>query len=95
MLKIKDDVDLKELEKFGFKKVGGIEKEWYFYYYEKIIIGILNAYLIRIDGYTRKIKIYKNLSLDLSFANRELVKRNKKIKDLIKARLVEKIEEEK
>jgi hypothetical protein len=95
MLKIKDDVDLKELEKFGFTKIGGLEKEWHFYYYQKYIFGIFNSYQVIINGYTREIKIFKNLSLDLSFANKELVKRNRKIKDLITAGLVEKVEERK
>lgn len=91
MLKIKDGVNLKELKNFNYEIYGGIEKEWHFYYYQKIIIGILNSYEIIIDGYTREIKIFKNLSSDLSFANKKSVKSNKKIRDLIKADLVEKV----
>jgi len=90
MLKIKDNVDLKELEKFGYKKHGGTDNCFYFYFYIKEIYGLLNSYLIKIDGYTRKIFIYKNLSRDLSFANVELITKNKKVKDLKKAGLVEK-----
>ena len=93
MLKIKNNVDLKELEKFDYKKHGGTENCFYFYFYTKKIYGLLNSYLIKIDGYTRKIFIYKNLSRDLSFANVELITRNKKVKDLIKADMVEKVEE--
>ena len=29
MLKIKDDVELKELEKFGYEKLGGTQEEHY------------------------------------------------------------------
>lgn len=37
-LKIKDNVDLKELEKFGYKKLGGTEEEHYHWgYYSKLI----------------------------------------------------------
>ena len=36
MLKIKDNVDLKELEKFGFKKIKG---GWFTYEFDKKIYG--------------------------------------------------------
>ena len=95
MLKIKDDVDLKELEKFNYKKNGGTEKCWHFYYYTKEIYGIMNWYLIKIDGKTRKIKIFKDLTMQHSFPfnNVESVKKNRLIKDIIKADMVEKVEE--
>ena len=38
MLKIKDDVDLKELEKFGYEKLGGTQEEHYYWgFYQKEI----------------------------------------------------------
>lgn len=95
MLKIKDDVDLKELEKFDYKKNGGTEKYWHFYYYTKEIYGIMNWYLIKIDGKTRKIEIFKDLAVQHSspFNNVESVKKNRLIKDIIKADMVEKVQE--
>lgn len=92
MLKIKDDVDLKELEKFNYKKHGGKEKCWHFYYYTKEIYGIINCYLIKIDAHTREIITYKNLSYDKSFAFVKKIEKKRLIKHLIKADLVEVVE---
>ena len=69
MLKIKDNVDLKELEKQGF------EYRKYFYYnyeYEK--------WGIRVESSTRKIDALPGAYIDLLY-------------DLIKADLVEKVED--
>ena len=91
MLRIKEGIDLKELEKFDYKKHGGTEKCWYFHYYTKEIYGLMNSYLIKIDGSSRDIFIFKNLSLDKSFANVTAVNKKRLIKDLIKADMVEKV----
>ena len=83
MLKIKDDVDLKELEKFGFEY--DEDNNCYFYY-----------------GFTRadcksEIRIYiYNDTRVIATGFDEYVDPNKiynKIYDLIKAGLVEKVEE--
>lgn len=52
MLKIKDNVDLKELEKFGFKKVDYVNMKIYKYEndYGNIIIG--PDYIIRLNHIT-------------------------------------------
>ena len=92
MLKIKDDVDLKELEKFGFRKHGGEEECWYFHYYSKEIYGIINCFLIKIEANNREIIIYKNISRDKSFANVDRVNKKRLIQDLIKANFVEVVE---
>lgn len=39
MLKIKDDVDLKELEKFGFEKTNSVVDRKYYYVYEELLIN--------------------------------------------------------
>lgn len=77
MLKIKDNVDLKELEKFGFKKdkfFGYILTESKNQNFEKII-----AFL---DLDERKIKLNDDIYLE-----------NINIKNLIKADLVEKVDD--
>lgn len=43
MLKIKDNIDLKELEKFGYKRQGGKEEEHYHWgYYTKKIFKLFS-----------------------------------------------------
>lgn len=80
MLKIKDNINLKELEKYGFNKcmyVNGI------IYKKNIIQGIeINNYII---GSEDKIIKYNQMSI-----HNEL---DDTLYDLIKADLVEKIEE--
>lgn len=81
MLKIKDNVDLKELEKFGFKYVSS---EYYDYYFLKRYLGNDEddriCYQIGIDD--REIRIVRlDGELDTT------------LYDLIKADLVEKVEE--
>lgn len=81
MLKLKDDIDLKELEKFGFKKRGIQHLECYYKkippYNWSIFIGI----------YDRVISVECD-DKEYSFATKIDV-----IFDLIQAGLVEKIEE--
>ena len=79
MLKIKDDVDLKELEKFGFEDLGVCYK----YYGNSDILGFIS-----INKGTREIKRIHPYSLREE-ANED------EVYDLIKADLVEKVEEEK
>lgn len=66
MLKIKDNVDLKELEKFGFKN--------YKYRYGR---DIDNQWLIIIDIKTRKIKnwnfLYGNYRKDIELYIKDLI----------------------
>jgi hypothetical protein len=83
MLKIKDNVDLKELEKFGF------EKDGYDYYYDFIPYNEdnSNGQYICADIKTRK--IYLDY-IDLDYFNKSA----ELLYDLIKADLVEKVEEE-
>lgn len=82
MLKIRDDVDLKELEKYGF------EKGWRNQFLDPIpIVAVVNT--------ERKLQIQFSTS---SWWNTEywyLYDRNQdKVYDLIKDGLVEKVEEE-
>lgn len=77
MLKIKDNVDLKELEKYGFKDC----KDCYTRDYH-------NDYLTRIDKETREIL---KVDYEWSFLENKYYKNSTyKIQDLIEANLVEK-----
>lgn len=95
MLKIKDEVDLKELEKFGFKydeDTDGYFKDLYFYYNElnpKKGIGTLWTY-------DKELKFSKSSLFENEFINKDNFMQkivDKEIDDLIKADLVEKVEE--
>ena len=81
MLKIKDDIDLKELEKFGFKK------KIKYYRFENIAVEINTRYFliqaININQYGGFRAIDNKNSL--------MIHINTKIYDLIKADLVEKV----
>lgn len=80
MLKIKDNVDLKELEKFGFKEYNDCYSRDY-----------NNDYLTRIDKETREIL---KVDYEWSFMENKYYKNSTyKIDDLIKADMVEKVEE--
>lgn len=82
MLKIKDDVDLKELEKFGFYKSGGVyQKNLEFYDLTDWITGIDMGIYIVIDD--KKIRFFAH-------DEKETTKLDV-IYDLIKADLVEKV----
>ncbi len=83
MLKIKDDVDLKELEKFGFMKylnIGDGEKYWCI---ADLFIG-KDRRILQDDG----INFCKSIDYKLSEREVEI------IYELTKAGLVEKVEEE-
>ena len=81
MLKIKDGVDLKELEKFGFKKETRYKKE----------IGYENQYLnfYTVDGEEHK-RLELNLHMGGCLNTRPMLDC---VYDLIQAGLVEKVEE--
>jgi len=88
MLKIKENVDLKELEKFGFLKYGGYEECYHHHYY----IKVLKSYFFQsykelfIDADSRNVEVFE---YDCILGKRRLEIRAKRrwIKDLIKARL--------
>ena len=78
LIKLKDSVDLKELEKFGFKEHNDCYSRDYH-----------NGYLTRIDKKTREIL---KVDYEWSFLQNKYYKNSTyKINDLIKADLVEKI----
>lgn len=80
MLKIREDVELKELEKYGFKEYNDCYSRDY-----------NNDYLTRVDKDTREI-----LKVDYEWAflqNKYYKNSTYKIDDLIKADMVEKVEE--
>lgn len=82
MLKIRDDVDLKELEKFGYEL---LEYDNYYRKYEK-------DYQVQINIFDRKILVFKkrknsNWGYYIGYSG-EKEKIKKYIQDLIKANLV-------
>lgn len=85
MLKIKDNVDLKELEKFGFKYDTELN-HWY-----KNCIGTFNKFIIftenDIDSFRGQIIFYNNSAFNTTLYLDTLY-------DLMKADLVEKVEDE-
>lgn len=79
MLKIKDNIDLKELEKYGFKDCNDSYTRDY-----------NNDYLTRIDKETREIL---KVDYEWSFLENKYYKNSTyKIDDLLKADLVEKVD---
>ncbi len=82
MLRIKKEVDLKELEKFGFE-----ENEYNYFYYGFTRPNSNSEISILIDIETRDILTYLDINVDNS-------KIHDKIYDLIVAGYVEKVEEE-
>lgn len=92
MLKIKDNVDLKELEKFGFEKVDS-----YDYYFWKIIVGGHAAVCIlkKSDIFCDK-RIFLNYypaSITEEQFNRAFKEYENTLFDIIQAGLVEKVED--
>lgn len=80
MYKIREDVDLKELEKYGFKEFNDCYSRDY-----------NNNYLTRVDKDTREIL---KVDYEWSFLQNKYYKNSTyKIDDLIKANLIEKVEE--
>ena len=108
MLKIKDNICLKELENFGFKKEGGtLEEHYYHYKYTKFKRTLFSTYEIIIDiNINRRISIIELTSpiwTDKEYYDNPTVCRNgydvtafkkRYIKDLIKAGLVEEASDE-
>lgn len=83
MLKIKDNVDLKQLEKFGFEYYYEDERGyWFKYYFTKP--SDTSEITITIDEGDNKIIIKADYNANLSFIDF--------VYDLIKADLVEKME---
>ncbi len=94
MLKIKDSVDLKELEKFGFNFVTHLGSNWY----EKIVKVKKHSYYdITVFLQDRKIMTRKLSNIKFRglwhTIEKDVHKHKRLIKDLIKAGLVEKVEE--
>lgn len=89
MLKIKDSVDLKELEKFGFKYENGNNP----YYYKEIALDEINTFEFHVWDAKRIIELYiedqedETLNID-KWVDDEF----DFIFDLIQAGLVEKVE---
>ena len=83
MLKIKDDVNLKELEKFGFIKYRNIDDGEEYWCIADLFIG-KDRRILQDDG------INPCKSIDYKLSKREV----EIIYDLTKAGLVEKVEEE-
>ena len=81
MLKIKDDVNLKELEKFGFEFS---EDDNFYFYYEFTEPDCNSELRIYIDKDTREI----STGFDMYVSPYKI---HNKIYDLIKANLVEKV----
>ena len=84
MLKIKDDVNLKELEKFGFK----YDKEMKYYY--KHCLGTFNKFIVLteddIDSFKGQIVFYNDRAFNTTLYMDALY-------DLIQAGLVEKVDD--
>ena len=83
MLKIKDDVDLKELEKFGFK----FDEDSGKYSYNVILKNKNGGITLTVQSWNRKIYLWANIN---SSKNEEIIEF---LYDLIKADLVEKVGE--
>lgn len=95
MLKIKDNVDLKELEKYGFRKIN----DFYIREYEqKDKIGYYKRHYIRIRNlpnyaYYKEIWDCAENGLGFVHTNYENIGVEEKIQDLIKDGLVEKVDD--
>lgn len=90
MLKIKDNVDLKELEKYGFRYDRGLNK-----YTKMINYGFIwrdiDIYIDNPNFKPREIKAFSNVMLDI--VKEDWIENN--IQDLIKADLVENVGDDK
>lgn len=84
MLKIKDSVDLKELEKFGFEYIP--EDEIYGYYNKFVFIDRMGKEI----GYTIP---NDTLEIKISFDSLSYFRIDDTLYELIKADMVEKVEE--
>lgn len=95
MYKIREDVDLKELEKYGFEKVGEFYIKKYdfkqtFNYYQNFYIRIRN---LSNYAYYKEIQDCAEDKLGFVHQNYENVGLEDKIQDLIKANLIVKVKE--
>lgn len=95
MLKIREDVELNVLEKYGFKKVGEFYIRKYdfkqtFNYYQKFYIRVRN---LSNCAYYKEIQDCAEDKLGFVHQNYENVGLEDKIQDLIKADLVVEVEE--
>lgn len=79
MLKIKDNVDLKELEKYGFKEY----KEDYTRLYKNDIETIVY----------KDTRVIEDIDTDYKFLEMLNLGESRRVQDLIKADLVEKVED--
>jgi len=79
MLRIKQEIDLKELEKYGFKEY----KDEYIRHYQSDIATFIYKNTRKIEDIDTDYKFLENLNLGES----------KRVNDLIKDGLVEKIDE--
>ena len=86
MLKIKNNVDLKELEKFGFEKDNDCLGEPYYFYYSFTRPDCKSEMTYTIYEDNRKIILYADIIANLNVGVNKLY-------DLIQAGLVEKIGE--
>ena len=84
MLKIKDNVDLKELEKFGFETTNYLYGNTIYDTPISLTEDNTNKPCLRIRSYTREIETYDNVNLN----NPDIYL----LYDLIKADLVEKVD---
>lgn len=96
MLKIKDNVDLKELEKFGFVKTENTEKEIYTYTIEEDGLDMECCILVNdIDNTDRALRFMYYNSCDFEEDEEEWINYDCLIPDivynLIQAGIVEKI----
>lgn len=89
MLKIKDNVDLKELEKFGFKKTDNK----YFYFMKHDCIRDAFMGFIEVDGFTKELNIGYTRDWEDSQPEYIAYEIQDKMFDLIQAGLVEKVGE--
>lgn len=83
MLKIKDNIDLKELEKFGFELNNDCWGEPYYFYYSFTRPNCKSEMTYTIHEKNRNIVLYGDIIVDLNVGVNKLY-------DLIKADLVEK-----
>lgn len=94
MLRIKPDIDLKELEKFGYSKCAEPLLRDYFKFYDNYFIAISERYQDKFFNQPAEINCYKGhitnpLQLFSGFEKAELDE--KYIQDLIEAGFIEKL----
>lgn len=95
MLKIIDDIDLKELEKFGFERKFYLMDNGYKYFYFMKNDNICKAFIgfIEVDTATREINIGYTRNWQDAEPEYIAYEIQHKIFDLIKANMIEKVDE--